>query len=157
MKISNYIIINLTCICKKKLFSLEPLPRKRGEQWTEDALNAAIRAVQRGQLGQRAAASKYNIPRRTLRNHLDASEIVVKRFGRKPILTTAQEQDLCVKIMEFAKMGIPLTPKFVRKQAFIFCDRNDIKHNFNIINKIAGPDWLKHFLKRNPSISGLIP
>lgn len=77
----------------------------------------------------------------------------VKRFGRKPILTNAQENDLCYRIKRFAKIGVPLTPKFIRKQTFMFCERFDIKHSFNTLKKIAGADWLRQFLKRNPSIS----
>ncbi|KAJ0180927.1 hypothetical protein K1T71_003012 [Dendrolimus kikuchii] len=131
---------------------LQPTKRKRGESWTEEAMIAALNAVQRGRLGQRAAATRYNIPRRTLRDHIKVGS-VTKRFGRKPIFTDIQESDLATRIKRFAKIGVPLTPKFIRKQAFLFCERYDIKHNFNETKRIAGADWLRQFLKRNPSIS----
>ncbi|XP_045509196.1 uncharacterized protein LOC123704756 isoform X3 [Colias croceus] len=114
--------------------------KKRGESWTEDTMRAAINAIQRGQLTQRAASEKYNIPRRTLRDHLKDGN-AKKRFGRKPVFSENQEADLVARIIRFAKIGMPLTPKFIKKQAFLFCE------------KAAGKDWLRSFLKRNPSIS----
>ncbi|XP_052742085.1 uncharacterized protein LOC128198842 [Bicyclus anynana] len=126
--------------------------KKRGELWTEDTMKAAMNAVQRGHLTQRSAAARYNIPRRTLRDHLKTGE-EMKRLGRKPVLTNNQEKDLVSRIKRFASIGIPLTPKFIRKQTFLFCERHDIKNNFNSSKRIAGVDWLRSFLKRNPSIS----
>ncbi|CAB3220890.1 unnamed protein product [Arctia plantaginis] len=126
--------------------------KRRGESWSEDTMKAAIKAVQRGHLTQRSAATKYNIPRRTLRDHLKTGQ-EIKRLGRKPILTNEQEKDLASRIKRFASIGIPLTPKFIRKQAFLFCERYDIKNNFNKSKRIAGVDWLRFFLNRNPSIS----
>ncbi|CAK1582436.1 unnamed protein product [Parnassius mnemosyne] len=111
---------------------------KRGQLWTEGGLQAAMNAVQRGQLSQRAAASRHNIPRRTLRDHLKRKH---------------QENDLVERIKRFAKIGVPLTPKFIRKQAYMFCETYKIKNNFNNSKRIAGTDWLRYFLKRNPSIS----
>ncbi|KAL0821830.1 hypothetical protein ABMA28_005237 [Loxostege sticticalis] len=126
--------------------------KKRGESWSEDDLKAALRAVRKGKLSQRAISLKYKIPRRTLRDHIKTGQDV-KRMGRKPILTEDQENDLCGRIKRFAKIGLPLTPKFIRKQAFLFCERFDIKHTFNSTKRIAGADWLRQFMKRNPSIS----
>ncbi|CAH2084962.1 unnamed protein product [Euphydryas editha] len=126
--------------------------KKRGESWSEDTMKAAINAVQKGRLTQRAAAARYNIPRRTLRDHLKTGQ-EIKRFGRKLILTKKQEEDLAARIKRFANIGIPLTPKFIRKQAFLFCERYDITNNFSSSKRVAGVDWLRSFLKRNPSIS----
>ncbi|CAH2100623.1 unnamed protein product [Euphydryas editha] len=115
-------------------------------------MKAAINAVQKGRLTQRVAAARYNIPRRTLRDHLKTGQ-EIKRFGRKPILTKKQEEDLAARIKRFANIGIPLTTKFIRKQAFLFCERYDITNNFGSSKRVAGVDWLRSFLKRNPSIS----
>ena len=37
----------------------------------------------------------------------------------------------------------------LRRAAFDFAERNDIKHNFNKDTSMAGRDWLNGFLKRN--------
>lgn len=138
-------------ICVTLLQILIKMPPKRA-QWTEDNLRAALAAIERGQLTQRAVAERYNIPRRTLRNHIN-SKSTIKRLGRSSILTIDQEKDLVQRIIRFANIGVPVTPKVIRRQAFLFCENYDIKHNFNKDSGIAGKDWLKMFLKRNPEIS----
>lgn len=127
-------------------------PRKRGSTWDEDSLRRAMEAVQNNELNTNAAALKFNIPRRTLRNHL-LSGNSTKIIGKTTILTKQLEEDLSQRIKRFAKLGIPLTPKFIRKQAFLFCERFKIKHSFNMSTRMAGRKWLKMFLIRNPSIS----
>lgn len=44
--------------------------REKGKSWTKEGIRTAINAVQRGQLTQRAATLRYNLPRRTLLDHL---------------------------------------------------------------------------------------
>lgn len=130
----------------------ESKPRKRGSTWDEDNLRRAMEAVQDNQLSTNAAAFQFNIPRRTLRNHL-VSGNSTKIIGKTTILTKQLETDLSQRIKRFAKVGVPLTPKFIRKQAFLFCERFKIKHSFNMSTRLAGRKWLKMFLARNPSIS----
>ncbi|CAH0719105.1 unnamed protein product, partial [Brenthis ino] len=130
----------------------ESKPRKRGSTWDEDSLRRAMEAVQNNQLNTNAAALKFNIPRRTLRNHL-VSGNSTKIIGKTTILTKQLEEDISQRIKRFAKLGVPLTPKFIRKQAFLFCERFKIKHSFNMSTRMAGRKWLKMFLARNPSIS----
>lgn len=130
----------------------ESKPRKRGSTWDEDNLRRAMEAVQDNQLSTNAAAFQFNIPRRTLRNHL-VSGNSTKIIGKTTILTKQLEADLSQRIKRFAKVGVPLTPKFIRKQAFLFCERFKIKHSFNMSTRLAGRKWLKMFLARNPSIS----
>lgn len=127
-------------------------PRKRGSTWDEDSLRRAMEAVQKNALNTNAAALKFNIPRRTLRNHLLTGN-TTKIIGKTTILSKQLEEDLAQRIKRFAKLGIPLTPKFIRKQAFLFCERFKIKHSFNMSTRMAGRKWLKMFLIRNPSIS----
>lgn len=127
------------------------MPPRRAP-WTQENLRSAMAAVQRGQLTQRGAAERYNIPRRTLRNHLKSGN-TMRCLGRRSIMTEAQECDLVNRIIRFANIGMPLTPKLIRRQAFIFCEKYELKHNFNADIGLAGKDWLKMFLKRHPEIS----
>ena len=122
-------------------------PRKRGSTWDEDSLRRAMEAVKNNQLNTNAAALKFNIPRCTLRNHL-LSGNSTKIIGKTTVLTKQLEEDLSQQIKRFAKLGIPLTHKYIRKQAFSFCE-----HSFNMSTRMAGCKWLKMFLIRNPSIS----
>lgn len=121
-------------------------------RWTEKNLQAAMAAVKRGQLSQLAAANLYGIPRRTLRNHLETGNLF-KRLGKSTIMNKEQENDLVQRILRFADMGTPITPRLIRKQAFTFCEKYKLKHNFNTELGLAGRNWLKLFLKRHSEIS----
>lgn len=66
-------------------------------------------AVINNQLTQRQAATRYRIPRRTLRNHLKSGK-TTKKMGRDPILSKSQEKELVERIIKFAKICVPLTP-----------------------------------------------
>jgi transposase len=80
---------------------------KKRALWTEGNLAQAMAAVQRG-MSQRDASITFNIPRRTIRNHLKSGN--TKRcLGRKSILTVEQEQDLVRRIIRFSEVGIPIT------------------------------------------------
>lgn len=128
-----------------------PVKKKRG-LWSQNNLALAVASVISGELSQRQAAEKYQIPRRTLRNHLKTG-ITTKKMGRDPILSKAQENDLVERIIKFAKIGMPLTSLVIRTQAFKFCEKKGIPNTFNKESGRAGRDWLKMFLKRNPSVS----
>lgn len=125
--------------------------KKRGE-WTETQLKAALQVVKSGQMSQRKAAETYGIPRRTLRNHIESGS-TEKITGRVPILNKAEEKDLCKRIIRLSQIGMPLTPKIVRKQAYEFCKANNIQNSFSEVKNIAGKKWLRNFINRNPEIS----
>lgn len=131
---------------------MAPTSKKRDIKWSEDDLKKALNAVTTNQLSQRAAAAKFNIPRRTLRNHLKTGSSI-KKIGRSCVLTRSMEKDLVSRIKKFADIGMPMTPKVIRKQAYVFCQENGIKHTFNDRKGSAGRVWLSKFLKRNPDIS----
>ncbi|CAG4929841.1 unnamed protein product [Parnassius apollo] len=102
-------------------------------------------------MSQRKAAATFNIPRRTLRNHIKSGS-TKKIIGRTPVLNKTQEKDLCKRVIRLAQVGLPLTSKIVRKQAYEFCKANSIPNSFNDNKNIAGKKWLKIFVKRNPEI-----
>ncbi|RVE42658.1 hypothetical protein evm_012687 [Chilo suppressalis] len=154
----NVINSNTECTAQRKAVAVviskmsESKPRKRrGSTWDEDSLRRAMEAVQNNKLSTNAAALKYNIPRRTLRNHL-LSGNRTKIIGKTTVLTKQLEEDFTQRIKRFGKVGVTLTPKFIRKQAFLFCEGFKIKHSFNMSTRMAGHKWLKMFLSRNPSI-----
>uniref|UniRef100_A0A2A4J5L2 HTH CENPB-type domain-containing protein n=1 Tax=Heliothis virescens TaxID=7102 RepID=A0A2A4J5L2_HELVI len=127
------------------------MPRKRA-LWSEDDLVSAVRAVQRGTLTTYTAAERYKVPRRTIRNHLQTGSLK-KTLGRKPILNTEEEAQLVQRIVRYAEIGLPVTPRILRRLVYKYCEQKNIKHNFNNMNKCAGKDWFKAFMKRNPEIS----
>ncbi|CAH0727259.1 unnamed protein product, partial [Brenthis ino] len=130
---------------------METNKKRRGE-WTEQQLKSAIESVKNCSMSQRQAAATFSIPRRTLRNHLKSGS-EEKRTGRATTLSNVQEKDLARRIIRLAEVGVPLTRKIVRKQAYLFCKSHKIPNSFNDTRCTAGRKWLKNFLKRNPEIS----
>ena len=120
-------------------------------QWTEDNLTKAIQALEGG-VSQRVVAAKYHIPRRTLRNHLKSGSMK-KEMGRKSVLTAEQEAELCNRIIRFRDVGMPVTGAMLRSYVYEFCERNNVPTTFSKTSRMAGKDWLKAFLKRNPSVA----
>lgn len=127
------------------------MPPKRA-LWSEDDLIAAVRAVQRGTLSTYKAAERYKVPRRTIRNHLQSGSLK-KSLGRKPILNDEEEAQLVQRIIRYSEMGLPVTPRILRRLVYKYCEQNNIKHNFNDEGKRAGKDWFKAFMKRHHEIS----
>ncbi|XP_046975202.1 uncharacterized protein LOC124541391 [Vanessa cardui] len=98
------------------------------------------------------AASRYNIPRRTLRNHLKSGSIK-RKLGRSAIFTAEQEESLVKRIIRLADVGMPMTAKMLRIQAFTFCKIKNIPNTFNNSKNTAGKKWLRLFLKRHPELA----
>lgn len=129
----------------------EPSAKKKRCNWTEDALKSAMDAVIEKKMSERAASVTYKIPRRTLKNHL-ASGSYKKTMGRRCMLSVDLEKDLARKIIKFSHIGMPLTPKAIRRQAFTFCKIHNIPNQFNEANESAGKNWLEKFVSRHPEI-----
>lgn len=100
------------------------------------------------------AAAQYGIPRRTLRNHLEIG-IFKRTSGRNAVFTKEQEREFVNHVIQFSELGIPITPKMIRIQAFKFCQDLNIPNNFNEQSGLAGKGWLRLFLRRNPDLDRL--
>ncbi|XP_053604140.1 uncharacterized protein LOC128671564 [Plodia interpunctella] len=126
--------------------------KKKRAQWTSQQMENAVKIVERGILSTYAAAARYNIPRRTLRNHLKSGS-TTRKLGRSAILTTEQEAGLVRRIIRLADVGVPMTSKMLRVQAFSFCKIKKIPNTFNDAKNAAGKKWLRLFLKRHPELA----
>ncbi|KAK9881249.1 hypothetical protein WA026_015367 [Henosepilachna vigintioctopunctata] len=126
-------------------------PRKRAT-WSDESLRAAVDDARSGRLSTYKASAQYGVPRRTIRNHLKCC-ILHKSLGRNVIFTKEQEKNFVCRIIKFSDIGIHLTPKMIRIQAFAFCEKFNIDNNFNKKTGLAGKGWLQLFLKRNPSLA----
>ncbi|KAJ8881974.1 hypothetical protein PR048_018462 [Dryococelus australis] len=112
---------------------------------------AAMVAIVQG-MPVRTAAARWNIPRRTLRNH-QSSGSTTRKLGRSSYMTPAQETDLCNRIIRLAEVGMPMTGKVIRRSRYTFCEQRNIANPFDKSSGLAGRKWLKRFLKRHPEIS----
>ncbi|KAJ8937876.1 hypothetical protein NQ314_011679 [Rhamnusium bicolor] len=119
-------------------------------KWDDEAMENAMRAVESG-MSQRKASETFNVPRRTLRNHLKTGSNN-RKLGRGSVLTKQQEKDMVTRTMRLADVGYSVTSKIARHQVFRFCEANNIPH-FQIEKATAGKAWFKLFRKWNPELS----
>lgn len=126
------------------------MPTKRA-LWTEQRLVEAMEAVRNG-MAVRTASSRFGIPRRTLRNHINSGS-TTKKIGRPCMLTVEQENDLRDRIAKLADIGMPVTYKGLRRSVFAYVQKMGISHNFSRDRALAGRKWVRLFLKRHPDIS----
>ena len=124
---------------------------KKRAKWSENDLQSAMTAVISG-CSQRLAASRFNIPRRTLRNHIYSGS-TGKTLGRKNVLTDEQERELTERILRYSEIGLPLTKPIVKSYVYDFCHKNKIHNPFNASKKLAGRYWLENYMKRHPEIA----
>ena len=117
----------------------------------EDNLSKAMQALA-SSVSQGVVAAQYHIPRRTLHNHLKSGSIT-KKMGRKSILTQEQEAELCRRVIRFSDVGMPITGALLRSYVYELCEQNNVPTMFSRATCMAGKDWLKAFLKRNPVIA----
>ncbi|KAG5870198.1 hypothetical protein JTB14_001399 [Gonioctena quinquepunctata] len=75
-------------------------------------------------------------------------------MGRyKTVFTGDMERELVNHIKLLETRLFAFTRQKVLKLANQLADVNKISHNFNQITKMAGPEWLAGFRRRNPDIS----
>lgn len=121
--------------------------------WSNNDMSRALAAVKSG-VGIRKAARQHGVPYGTLQDRLKGKVPNEKcNMGRKPIFSPEHEKELCEQIIALSKRFYGVTPKQVRKIAYEFAEKNQIRHNFNTETKMCGFDWYYGFLKRNPKIS----
>ncbi|XP_023943922.2 protein tramtrack, beta isoform isoform X5 [Bicyclus anynana] len=128
---------------------------KRIAQWTPENMAAAMIAVNKGHLTPNKAASWYGIPRRTLLDHLKTG-CITKCMGRKATLSKEHERELVNRIIQKARNGMSITNVLIRREAFLFCEENQIEHKFDLNFRIAGKSWLRTFVERNSVLKTII-
>lgn len=125
----------------------------------DDALKKAIDAVRAG-MSLKRAASQFGVPRPTLRRHRDSKVQhpgTIQLGSLRPILNDDFEKELVAKIQMMEQAFFGLTTVDVRRLAFDMATRLRLKTNFSKDSRMAGADWLRGFLKRNPQLSIRIP
>lgn len=98
----------------------------RRAPWLEANLQRALAAINDGIMSRRRAVTKYCISRRMLRNHLVTGS-QERRLGRKSILTSEQETELVERVIRYSNIGMPLTPRMLRRQVYRFFVANNLR------------------------------
>lgn len=128
------------------------MPRNRSQglkvKWTQCDLTRAFKLVDERR-PVREAARSTGIPFSTLQERLKTKNLKFPSMGRNPVFTKEQEEEMANQIKYLGKIFYRCTSNQVRKMAYEYAVKNNLKHNFNENLGMAGRDWLKSFMKRN--------
>ncbi|KAL0849519.1 hypothetical protein ABMA28_013790 [Loxostege sticticalis] len=133
--------------------------RMSGRQsWSEEDMAKAVAAVVSGKMGYKLAARTYHIPRSTLQRR--ASKVRYQQpDDPKPLMghyrrvfTDSQEKDLVGYIKSMEKYFMGVSRRDIRELAFQYAEDNQLNHPFDVNSRMAGEDWVRNFLKRNPEL-----
>lgn len=124
----------------------------RGE-WSEVALNNAVKAIEQNEMGVNAAAKAFGIPPTTLKRRLKSNYFSKGSMGKPSLLGRENEKKIVAHIKKLQSRGFTPTRDSVRSMAYNLAETLNLKHNFNSETKQAGYDWLTSFLARNSELS----
>lgn len=124
--------------------------------WSKEQVSHAVRAVQRG-MRKREASRMFQVPRRTLDRYVRIAaggSVTVKPMGAfTTVFSIEQEEQLVKHLIYMSQSGFGLSSYDVRSLAYQMAVINNINHPFDNLTRLAGTDWLRHFLHRHPNLS----
>jgi hypothetical protein len=122
--------------------------KKRNGNWSDDQLQRAKRAIDKG-ARITSAADYYGIPRSTLRSHVHGITLGRKR-GKSSVLTESKERKLVTYLHDMANRGFPLTWLQLKlKVASLVQDGRETPFK----DGVPGSGWVRWFRKRHPEVS----
>ncbi|CAK1602799.1 unnamed protein product [Parnassius mnemosyne] len=133
--------------------------RMSGRQsWSEEDMAKAVAAVVSGKMGYKLAARTFHIPRSTLQRRAskiryqlpDDPKPLMGHYRR--VFTDNQEKDLVGYIKSMEKYFMGVSRRDIRELAFQYAEDNNLNHPFDVNSRMAGEDWVRNFLKRNPEL-----
>uniref|UniRef100_UPI00358F9432 tigger transposable element-derived protein 2-like n=1 Tax=Myxine glutinosa TaxID=7769 RepID=UPI00358F9432 len=128
------------------------------QSWTVEAMEAALQAIENGDMGYKKAAKEFGVPKTTLKrrhkggNKTASAKGSSKTLGRyKMVFSTEMETALVQYILSMEQMMFGMTTVEVRRLAYQMAEQNHLQHPFK--NAIAGKDWLRGFFSRHQDLS----
>lgn len=128
------------------------------QSWSEEDMAKAVTAVVSGKMGYKLAARTFHIPRSTLQRRASKVRYQMPE-DTKPIMgpyrrvfTESQEKDLVGYIKSMKEFFSGVSRRDIRELAFQYAEDNHLNHPFDVNTRMAGEDWVKNFLKRNPEL-----
>ena len=128
-------------------------------KYSQDALNAAIASVRSGDNTPSAASRLFNIPRKTIADHLKTQRKHTSS-GKPTIFTSTQEDEISKRLVYLEKRGFPLPISGLLEAAYKYActlqRRKELEgcipknwHTF----KRCSRDWWFSFRMRHPELS----
>lgn len=146
-------------IIQRNIAMVRKYERMSGRQsWNEEDMAKAVQAVVSGKMGYKLAARTFHIPRSTLQRRAskiryqqpDDPKTLMGHYRR--VFTDSQEKDLVGYIKSMEKHFMGVSRRDIRELAFQYAEDNHLNHPFDVNSRMAGEDWVRNFLKRNPEL-----
>ncbi|CAH4028318.1 unnamed protein product [Pieris brassicae] len=116
--------------------------------WSSDSLNKAIQLIDGGS-SIRNAAKVMGIPFSSLQKRIKKGSTLAPHLGRFTVFSRDEEAELANLVKKMANIFYGCTANQIRRVAFEYAEKLNVKHNFNQASKMAGRDWLHAFMARN--------
>ena len=113
--------------------------------WTQESLDQAVAAVERG-TSVRRAAEMFGVPRSTVHDHASGKVEQFAKQGPKPYLTKEEEEELTSFLVRCARIGYPHT----RQQVIGIVQNIVNSKNMDVV--ITG-GWWERFRQRHPYLT----
>ena len=113
--------------------------------WTQESLDQAVAAVERG-TSVRRAAEMFGVPRSTVHDHASGKVEQFAKQGPKPYLTTEEEEELASFLVRCARIGYPHT-----RQQVIGIVQNVV--NSKNMDVVITSGWWERFRQRHPYLT----
>lgn len=117
--------------------------------WSSDSLEKAVQLIGQEGYSIRKAAKIIGIPFSSLQKRYKKKSNLGPRLGRLTVFTSEVEEELANVVKKMANVFYGCTAIQIRKVAFEYAERLNLKHNFNGASRMAGRDWLNAFMLRN--------
>lgn len=127
--------------------------RARVVSWTTEQLQSAFHELDKKELGINEISRQFGIPSRTLRRRYAIKNQTKLTLGKHPVLGFEHEKRLVAHILKLSDAGFPPDRRAIRTLAYQFAEKLQIQHNFDNENQMAGNEWFKSFIERNPELS----
>ena len=126
---------------------LKQFPSRSGPRrnWTDDAMQKAVTAVEQEGISLRQAAEMYGIPRSTLHDHITGRIELGALPGPKPYLTK-EEEELVSFLIRCASIGYPHTRHRIMALVQEMIEDKGIEAHIS-------HGWWERFKRRHPKIT----
>ena len=132
------------------------MPETYGK-WSQTDLDRALTSIKNGDMGFKAAAKAFGVPKTTLARHYNSQNKLAKQqivhFGTHCALTTEMEEEIVRHVVDLQDAMFPITKADLQRLAFQVAERNGLSTAFSKNKGIAGQKWYAGFLKRHPELS----
>ena len=117
-------------------------------QWTNEAMEAPMRAVYDGEMGVNQASREYGVPTTTLRDRINEHVTHGTPMGARPYLNGAEEKELENFLFAISNVG------FGKTRAHVMMYTEKVAREKGILRKDhVTSRWFNSFCKRHRDIS----